>query len=1190
MLNYIAKLILLVIAILPSGLSSRELMYRNAVNSVNIATFSPSNPTELNWHSLELIPPPDGSSLSQTVTLSLDRKTFTVTCDGSQQTLVSTYPEIPIKVSCTLGEPDPNGIVNSVRVSFTIYDQTTYQNAWATSPQAVDSSLQNASCRAYTYDGTCELEETHRFKCQLTNQTYTSIPECEGSCIEEQNCLDFSSPYCETDPNGVLACKWQVLNDSNRLITSRGVTPGMWVVYSRTTGTVTLSFDVAISQLSEVSWCGVDVNGNGEIDQEEFAVCVKADNGSSLCPLQLTQCVASYGEPICPPGSSFNPEADRCVATPEIRCPEGSSYSQDLDRCTTPPACPGGGGFNPATDRCEIEGSSELCPQGFTWRADLKACVASPQCPQGGNYSQNLDKCVQSPSWNCPSGYTYNSSTKKCEASPQCPQGTSYSAQDDLCVANPTYTCPSGLTYNSTTKKCEANPSCPSGGTYNASLDKCTVQSSPSCPSGFTYNSSTGKCEASPQCPSGFTYSTQHDRCLQSATPTCPSGYTYNSSTGKCEASPQCPSGSSYNPSTNRCERSATYTCSLNGQNYPDYSSCTNACQQSGTCTPKQSCTTSYCKVIGFPICYSWNPSCPTNLCTSGSCCNLWGQLNSLPLCSNPPPGTKCAEGGVVCLGGEYTCLAAIFANTTCTTTGYTCSLNGQTYPTQAQCQQNCVQQGTCSATCPSGFTLSGSLCIANPTCPSGGSLNPTTDKCELTPTPSCPSGSTYDATIGQCVADATCPSGSSLNPTTDKCELTASQTCPSGYSYNSSSGLCEASAQCPSGSSLNGSTDKCEGSPSVSCPTGTSYNSGLGKCVANASCPSPGGLNPTTDKCEVAATATCSSGYSYNSSSGLCEATASCLYGTLSAAYDLCLVPAESVCPSPYSWTGEVCATSVICPSTFAYSKTLDLCVADASHLCPDGTTYNFTSRLCEAYPICLVGSYDPMHNACYEGDNLCPYGPQYTCVPYQGKNVCSPNPCYEGAEGLEDEGPENEGANDPKNDGTWTEEGECLGTVYVFSGKDMRCRTPGIETGWFNCCDGGDTWFGMGRCNQTEEMLAQLKKRGMCHKVGSYCSKKVLGVCVQKKATYCCFNSKLARIVHEQGRLQLQSFADNLWGQPKSPRCRGFTVQEFQMLDFERIDLSEWYGDIIVRSQQEIATDIQQRFTNYMNNLENQ
>ena len=51
-------------------------------------------------------------------------------------------------------------------------------------------------------------------------------------------------------------------------------------------------------------------------------------------------------------------------------------------------------------------------------------------------------------------------------------------------------------------------------------------------------------------------------------------------------------------------------------------------------------------------------------------------------------------------------------------------------------------------------------------------------------------------------------------------------------------------------------------------------------------------------------------------------------------------------------------------------------------------------------------------------------------------------------------------------------------------------------------------------------------------------------------------CFSSPLARIVQEQGRAQLgRSF-----GSARHPECRGFTMEELGMLDWDSMDLSEW------------------------------
>ena len=78
---------------------------------------------------------------------------------------------------------------------------------------------------------------------------------------------------------------------------------------------------------------------------------------------------------------------------------------------------------------------------------------------------------------------------------------------------------------------------------------------------------------------------------------------------------------------------------------------------------------------------------------------------------------------------------------------------------------------------------------------------------------------------------------------------------------------------------------------------------------------------------------------------------------------------------------------------------------------------------------------------------------------------------------------------------------------------------------------------------------------------KVGSYCSKKVLGVCLQQKEGYCVFDSKLARIVQEQGRRDQLGIS---FGSGESPDCRGIKVAELQGIKFDHIDFSDFYDDL--------------------------
>ncbi len=120
---------------------------------------------------------------------------------------------------------------------------------------------------------------------------------------------------------------------------------------------------------------------------------------------------------------------------------------------------------------------------------------------------------------------------------------------------------------------------------------------------------------------------------------------------------------------------------------------------------------------------------------------------------------------------------------------------------------------------------------------------------------------------------------------------------------------------------------------------------------------------------------------------------------------------------------------------------------------------------------------------------------------------------------------------------------------------------------------------------CDSQDMETAMLRGSGMCHEVGSYCTASFLGLCLQKARGHCCFNTKLGRILQEQGRPQLKAFNGIGWGTPKKPLCRGFTPEEFQALDFAKMDLSEYYAEIQAKAQSTIEIDMKDKIDAYLN-----
>lgn len=131
----------------------------------------------------------------------------------------------------------------------------------------------------------------------------------------------------------------------------------------------------------------------------------------------------------------------------------------------------------------------------------------------------------------------------------------------------------------------------------------------------------------------------------------------------------------------------------------------------------------------------------------------------------------------------------------------------------------------------------------------------------------------------------------------------------------------------------------------------------------------------------------------------------------------------------------------------------------------------------------------------------------------------------------------------------------------VRAFTGEGKSCKK--FAAGFNNCCkdSGWGQDVGLSSCSSDEKALGKAKEKKLTVYVGEYCSKKVLGVCLEKKRGYCVFDSKLARIVQEQGRRGQLGIG---FGSGKSPDCRGITVDELQKLDFGVMNFSDFYDDL--------------------------
>lgn len=148
-----------------------------------------------------------------------------------------------------------------------------------------------------------------------------------------------------------------------------------------------------------------------------------------------------------------------------------------------------------------------------------------------------------------------------------------------------------------------------------------------------------------------------------------------------------------------------------------------------------------------------------------------------------------------------------------------------------------------------------------------------------------------------------------------------------------------------------------------------------------------------------------------------------------------------------------------------------------------------------------------------------------------------------------------------------------ECTNPVF-FAGFRKDCRAGGLTVLGASCC-GISGWFS-GMCSNSEKELKKRREAGTCKEIGTYCSKKVFGVCIEKKRSFCCFNSQLARILQES------CFRPQLgrgWGSPKNPNCGGIALSDFQRVDLGNPDC--------VRAIEDWISQRAQSFQERLNNM---
>ena len=146
-----------------------------------------------------------------------------------------------------------------------------------------------------------------------------------------------------------------------------------------------------------------------------------------------------------------------------------------------------------------------------------------------------------------------------------------------------------------------------------------------------------------------------------------------------------------------------------------------------------------------------------------------------------------------------------------------------------------------------------------------------------------------------------------------------------------------------------------------------------------------------------------------------------------------------------------------------------------------------------------------------------------------------------------------------------------------FIFKGRSMRCADA--WTGAKDCCsDNPSGWAGFMHCDAEDKQLAQERFSGRAIYAGSYCNNKVplTDICASRHSVYCVFDSKIARIVQEDGRYKQLGRSFWLPGDDDHDHsdCSGLSIADLQKLDFSKMDFSAIFAEVTKNIKQQENT----------------
>lgn len=139
---------------------------------------------------------------------------------------------------------------------------------------------------------------------------------------------------------------------------------------------------------------------------------------------------------------------------------------------------------------------------------------------------------------------------------------------------------------------------------------------------------------------------------------------------------------------------------------------------------------------------------------------------------------------------------------------------------------------------------------------------------------------------------------------------------------------------------------------------------------------------------------------------------------------------------------------------------------------------------------------------------------------------------------------------------------------TMTVWQEFMARARSeikPGLSPSW--------------ACKDNEFDLAIQREIDMCSYAGTYCSQRVLGACLKRRESHCCYQSPMSKALRESA----EPGGVLNHGSAKNPDCDGIRIEDLDKVKWEAIDFTRLMGHMSEGKAMDKANDPANAASNY-------